>query len=138
MDVIKGSDLKLLLKRKGITSNYISDTLGIHKTSISRYFTDDIAMPATFMLKVAKLAGLEMSDLIKDDSPKSSIASEPPFIYKRTPTKEPTPTHGIDVSINGLPIGEYIRMVEKRLSDMERSIYDMEKKSTRVMEMASM
>jgi len=58
MDVIKGSDLKLLLKRRGISSTYLSEMLSIHKSQISRYFTDDITMPASFLLKVAKLAGL--------------------------------------------------------------------------------
>ena len=129
MDVIKGSDLKLLLKKKGITSNYLSDTLGIHKTSISRYFTDDIAMPATFILKVAKLAGLQMSDLVKGDGPSVHIVSEPSVVYERTPKKEPIP------SVDGLAIGEYIMMIEKRLLAVEQSLKDMQNKRDRVMEL---
>ena len=89
MDVIKGSDLKLLLKRRGITSTYLSEMLSIHKSQISRYFTDDITMPASFLLKVAKLANLEMSDLIKEDGISTNIVSEPMAVYGRTVKNEP-------------------------------------------------
>lgn len=126
MDVIKGSDLKLLLKKKGISSAYLSESLSIHKSQISRYFTDDVAMPAIFILKVAKLADLEISDLIKEDGISTKVASEPMAVYERTVKKEPKAvTHDIEVSINGMSITKYIRMVEQRLADMERSVMDL-------------
>ena len=132
MDVIKGSDLKLLLKRKGITSTYLSEKLSIHKSQISRYFTDDIAMPANFIVKVAKLASLEISDLIKMD--KDDIVSEPAVPYKKI-EKMSTPAN-VDVIIDGVSITDYIQKVEKRLSEMERSVMDLHKKGYKVMELA--
>lgn len=136
MEVIKGSDLKLLLKRRGITSTYLSEMLSIHKSQISRYFTDDITMPASFLLKVAKLAGLDMSDLIKEDSISTNIVSEPMAVYGRTVKNEPKAvTPDIEVSIKGMSLSAYIQMIEQRLADMERSVMDLQKKSNKVMEM---
>jgi len=136
MDVIKGSDLKLLLKRRGISSTYLSESLSIHKSQISRYFTDDIAMPATFIIKVAKVARLEISDLIKEDGISTKIASEPMAVYERTIKNEPKAvTPDIEVCINGMSISAYIQMVEQRLADMERSVMDLQKKSNRVMDL---
>ncbi len=135
MDVIKGSDLKLLLKKKGISQKDVVDTLGFAQNMVSRYYNDKNEMPASFILKVAKLARLQMSDLAKGDGPSVHIVSEPSVVYERTPKKEPIHTTGIDVLINGMPIGEYIQMVEKRLADMERSLKEMEKKGHKVMEM---
>lgn len=66
MDVIKGSDLKLLLKKKGISQKDLIDSLGFNQTVISRYYNDKNEMPASFLLKVAKMAGLKMSDHFPD------------------------------------------------------------------------
>ena len=129
MDVIKGSDLKLLLKKKGISQKDVVDTLGFTQTMVSRYYNDKNEMPASFILKVAKLARLQMSDLVKGDGPSVHIVSEPSAVYERTPKKEPIP------SVDGLAIGEYIMMIEKRLLAVEQSLKDMQNKRDRVMEL---
>lgn len=136
MDVIKGSDLKLLLKKKGISQKDLIDSLGFNQTVISRYYNDKNEMPASFLLKVAKLAGLEMSDLLKEDGISTKIASEPMAVYERTIKNEPKAvTPDIEVCINGMSIAAYIQMVEQRLADMERSVMDLQKKSNRVMDL---
>ena len=129
MDVIKGSDLKLLLKKKGISQKDVVDTLGFTQTMVSRYYNDKNEMPASFILKVAKLARLQMSDLVKGDGPSVHIVSEPSVVYERTPKKEPI------ASVDGLAIGEYIMMIEKRLLAVEQSLKDMQNKRDRVMEL---
>lgn len=136
MEVIKGSDLKLLLKKKGISQKDLIDSLGFNQTVISRYYNDKNEMPASFLLKVAKLAGLDMSDLIKEDSISTNIVSEPMAVYGRTVKNEPKAvTPDIEVSIKGMSLSAYIQMVEQRLADMERSVMDLQKKRDKVMEM---
>jgi transcriptional regulator with XRE-family HTH domain len=133
MEVINGAELALLLKKKGIKQKDLCEKLDIDQSLVSKYYHDVHVMPAPFLLKVAKLAGLQMSDLIKDE-PSGIIASEPMVMYERTPKKESRTNHVVD----GLAIGEYIMMIEKRLIDVEQSLKEMQKKSSRVMEMATM
>lgn len=83
---IKGSELKIILKKKRITQNMLSDFFGIHRTTISRYFTDDIQMPASFILKVAVYAKLDIKDLITSGYiGKSMVVTEPevPYVTKK-------------------------------------------------------
>jgi transcriptional regulator with XRE-family HTH domain len=91
------------LKRKKITSAEICNKLGYNKTTVSRYFTDDMAMPATFIVKVAFYAKLNIEDLIIGDHDDvedfiidtdwtealTSIASEPVEEYQRLPPAAP-------------------------------------------------
>ena len=103
IELIKGSKLKILLKRKGILSKHITEAFGLNRTTVSRYFTDDMAMPATFIVKVAFYAKLNIEDLIIGDHDDvedfiidtdwtealTSIASEPVEEYQRLPPAAP-------------------------------------------------
>jgi transcriptional regulator with XRE-family HTH domain len=107
IDLIKGSKLKILLKRKGILSKHITEAFGLNRTTVSRYFTDDMAMPATFIVKVAFYAKLDINDLITGDPndvqdfiidadwtdadtpPVPQLAAEPTPEYQRLPPTAP-------------------------------------------------
>lgn len=65
--LISGKNLKILLKRKGISQKELIAKFGLHQTTVSRYLTDSMQMPASFILKVAKYANLSINDLIEGD-----------------------------------------------------------------------
>jgi len=46
IQVIKGSELKLLLKRKKIFQADLVRDLGYNQTTVSRYFTGDLLIPS--------------------------------------------------------------------------------------------
>jgi transcriptional regulator with XRE-family HTH domain len=92
IELIKGSDLRLKLKRRGILSVDLCRAFGYNKTTVSRYFTDDMQMSATFVIRVAAYAGLQIKDLIEGqvdepvlyrhpDNDVTSIAAEPQAEY---------------------------------------------------------
>lgn len=51
IDIISGKELQTLIRKKRIRNKDIQDALGIHHTTISRYFNDYVTMPASFLLK---------------------------------------------------------------------------------------
>jgi transcriptional regulator with XRE-family HTH domain len=117
MEVIKGSNLKLLLKKKGITQKFLSESLGIHMTTISRYFTDDVAMPATFVLRVAVLADFQIEDLVKYHKSEKLIlvANETQAEYKTEVKKD------VD-SIKVDDLGKVIRDIQTSIVEMKKEI----------------
>lgn len=131
MEVINGSDLALLLKKKGIKQKTICEKLNIDQSLVSKYYNDVFTMPAPFLLKVAALAGLEMNDLVKLEKQKPDTIKEPEAIYKK---KEKEDLINIEMLINGTSVSDYLSKIEQRLADMERTIQDMEKKSIKVNE----
>jgi transcriptional regulator with XRE-family HTH domain len=97
MDIklISGKKLKILLKRKGISQQELIKKFGFHQTTISRYFTDDQAMPASFIIKVAAYAGLTLDQLTEGhiepaiiDVPHMEVAAEPVLNYIPEPAKK--------------------------------------------------
>ena len=126
MEVIKGSDLKLLLKKKGITQKFLSESLGIHMTTISRYFTNDIMMPATFILRVAVLADLKIENLVKYKDTEKLIlfANESQAEYKVTSKKE------ID-SINVDDLSIIIRGIQNKIQDIQKDLKVLKEKEKR-------
>jgi len=64
IDIIKGSDLKILLKRKGVKINDLSDTFGLSRITVSKYLNDKSTIPASFIIKVIAYAGLKLEDMI--------------------------------------------------------------------------
>lgn len=129
MEVIKGPNLKLLLKRKGITSAEICSRLNMNPTTVSRYFTDSIAMPATFLIKVAAFANLEIADLIIYESDETrNVANEPRVEYKKGKIPPPPPTE-ITIMVEGVPIAEKLHKIEKEMVLVLEKLNEMEKKS---------
>lgn len=120
MEVIKGSDLKLLLKRKGITQDTLSEKTGVVRSSISRYFSDDVTMPYHFLLKVAAIAGLELKDLVKYTDKEVIIQS-----------KEPAPEYNVtkkeddDISIDDL--GNVIRAMQEKIQELQKQVRQLQK-----------
>lgn len=120
MDIlpIKGSELKLLLKRKGITSLMVSDNLNINRTQLSRYFTDDVAMPANFILRVAAYANLSIDDLIKKQN---DTASEPTVPYIKSIDKSKT-TSGIQIIIGDTYIEDIINTLQSEIEKINQEL----------------
>lgn len=92
IELISGKKLKILLKKRGILQKDLMKEFGFNQTTISRYFTDDQQMPASFIIKVAIYAGLQIKDLIEGqvdepvlyrhpDNDVTSIAAEPQAEY---------------------------------------------------------
>jgi transcriptional regulator with XRE-family HTH domain len=122
MEVIKGSDLKLLLKRKGLTQEFISESLGINRSQISRYFTDDVVPTYPFVIKVAALAGLSIDDLIKHDKKEVKAFNEPQAAYHRTEKPEV-------ITIDNL--GTIIREMQNKIQDLQKDLKVLKEKEKR-------
>lgn len=67
LKTISGKELKLILKRKRILQSHLVEEFGMNKSTLSRYFSDSMQMPAAFILKVAHYAKLELKDLVKEE-----------------------------------------------------------------------
>lgn len=138
IELIKGSKLKILLKRKGILSKDITAAFNLNKTTVSRYFTDDMQMPATFIIKVAVYAGLNISDLIEGapyilDVDYTEVAAEPQVAYITAPTQElPPPPPPLDddikpdlVKIDVSGLSSTIDQLRKQLENLEQNVMDL-------------
>jgi transcriptional regulator with XRE-family HTH domain len=120
MEVIKGSDLKLLLKRKGITQELLSEKTGVVRSSISRYFTDEVTMPYHFLLKVAALSGLQIKDLIKYSDQEVIIkAKEPPAEYNVIKKDYD------DMTLDDL--GTIIRNMQEKIAELQKQVGQLQK-----------
>lgn len=94
INLISGENLKILLKRKGITQKEIIEKFGLHQTTVSRYLTGSMQMPASFILKVAKYANLSINDLIEGDIDPHTIDIEYNEIHDTASlVAEPLPTY---------------------------------------------
>ena len=120
MEVIKGSDLKLLLKRKGITQSKLSEDLGIDRTQMSRYFTDDVIPTYPFILKVAALAGLSIQDLVKFDKKEVKAFNEPQVEYIRTEIAEKS------IALDDL--GKIIRDMQTKITELQKEVKELKKR----------
>jgi len=120
MEVIKGSDLKLLLKRKGITQVFLEKELEVQQSLISRYLTDDVVPPYHFVLKVAALAGLSIEDLVKYDKKEVKAFHEPQAEYFRT---EKT-----DKAIPIDDLGKIIREMQTKITELQKEVKELKKR----------
>ena len=94
IELIKGSDLKLKLKKKKISQQDICKEFGYNANTVSRYLSGEIQMPASFILNVAVYAGFNISDLIEGepyiiDIDHTEVAAEPQEEYKSLPPAPP-------------------------------------------------
>lgn len=120
MEVIKGSDLKLLLKRKGITQSKLSEDLGIDRTQMSRYFTDDVIPTYPFILKVAAVAGLSIEDLVKFDKNEVKAFNEPQVEYIRKEIAEKP------IALDDL--GKIIRDMQTKITELQKEVKELKKR----------
>lgn len=70
MSLIKGSDLKIKLKRKKVKIDDIVNQYGLVRTTVSRYLNDHMAMPATFIIQVAEFTGMSIDEFIEGGTTK--------------------------------------------------------------------
>ena len=76
--LIKGSELKIKLKKKKVKLEEFANHYGLVRTTISRYLNDHMAMPASFIIQVADYTGMEIKDFMrnKDEDIDSSSSKE--------------------------------------------------------------
>jgi len=67
MRSILGSELKILLKRKGIMQSDIVRQFNVDQPLMSRYMTDKTKMPYDLFITIAYKFGLQITDLVVDD-----------------------------------------------------------------------
>jgi transcriptional regulator with XRE-family HTH domain len=137
IELIKGSQLKILLKRKGIMSKDITETFNLNKTTVSRYFTDDMQMPASFIIKVAAYAGLSLEDLIEGDiyqiiDMSDDVAAEPQVPYIAAPTQKELPPPDdiptsdlVKVDVDVSKLTDIIVDLRKQIDNVEQTVMDL-------------
>ena len=128
----KGSEIRKILKRKGLSSADICRALGLHKTTVSRYFTDDVKkIPLQFLINVAKLAEMSVEEFTEGYRPEQIFeapkASEPPVIYRieenpeqpgrklipLSPPSEEKAVITLDISVLEAKLGELYKMMHE-------------------------
>lgn len=129
IELISGSQLKILLKRRSIKISELVDAFDFNRITISRYFNDHVPMPADFIIKVAKFAGLSLDQLLEGqfessvtETTHTDVAAEPEIEYVQEPAPAPEPppepTHPvIIIDTSGL---------EHKLSDLYHKIEDIQ------------
>jgi transcriptional regulator with XRE-family HTH domain len=134
VNLISGKQLKLLLKRRRISSIELCRVLNMSQAQVSRYFTNEVAMPATFIVKVAAYANLSLNDLtegsiaeaqvidITPPAPQVTIAAEPAPTYesKRPPDPAPVPSPLVQIDVSALDI--IIHELRTKLTVMEHEL----------------
>lgn len=134
VNIISGRELKLLLKRRRISSIEICKALNMSQAQVSRYFTNEVAMPATFIIKVAAYANLSLHDLIEGGFPEAQViditppppaitaAAEPAPVYesKKAPDPVPAPSPLVSIDVSALDI--IIHELRTKLTVMEHEV----------------
>jgi transcriptional regulator with XRE-family HTH domain len=133
--LISGEKLKLLLKKKGIKQTDLVKITGVAQEQISRYYNDRNEMPASFIIKVAFYAGLNVSDLIEGhkyhkDVDHKEVAAEPKAIYTPIPKDIlPEPPQEIPksdlVTIDVTRLTEIIDKLRTQLENVEQTVMDL-------------
>lgn len=146
IELIKGSDLKLKLKKKGILQQDIVKKFGYNANTVSRYLseTNPMQMPASFVINVAIMANLNISDLIEgyddpytiidmsDKEPKS-LAAEPQVQYITAPKvpelPQPKEDHKEDikdlVTIDVTGLTKIIDNLREQIDHVEQTVMDL-------------
>lgn len=139
INLISGKKLKLLLKRRRISSIEISNVLNISQSQVSRYLTDEVSMPATFVIRVAAYAKLKIEDLTEGytephtiDIPHTEVAAEPPapciaaaepppvYQSRKAPDTVPAPSPLVTIDVSALDI--IIHELRTKLTVMEHEV----------------
>lgn len=145
VNLIKGPDLKLKLKKKGVLSVDICRAFGYNKTTVSRYLSGNMQMPASFIFNVAIFAGFNIADLVEVNKDKKDylldenytdvidILSEPDEIYHPITKELPAPIKE-DTSAPVHTKSSLIQLdtttLEKMLQDMQSVISDLNRSFT--------
>jgi transcriptional regulator with XRE-family HTH domain len=131
--LIKGSELKVKLKRRKIKIDDIVAKYNLNRATVSRYLNDHIAMPATFIIQVAEFAGLEIDDFMEGKAVKQEIIKEEkpaPVEYK---FQETAPLIAAEPEVRYETSKKRERIVidltdwEERLEAVEFKLHELEK-----------
>ena len=126
IELIKGSVLKIKLKRKGIKIDDLLEAFNFNRVMVSKYVNNKAAMPATFIIKVMKYANFTVDDMLEgpdkyitythpDDAP---IAAEPVVTYLQAKSDN-RPT--IDIS----HLIDTISDLRAQMESLEQTINDL-------------
>jgi hypothetical protein len=135
ISLIKGSDLKLKLKRKRILSVDICRDLGYNENTVSRYFKNKMAMPAKFIVNVAAYAGFSISDLVEgniseygiDTRPVAVTADDPEIKYTTTPKPKPQKSKKELITIDTSKVEAYLEELQKKIDMVQQEVIDLKK-----------
>lgn len=129
--LLKGSELKIKLKRRKIKIDDLVAHYGLSRQTVSRYLNDHMAMPATFIIQVAEFANMSIYDFTTGYIKESEVMT--PKIH--APDKYTT--HEEIETIASEELEEYktpdARMIvdftsiEERLVSIEKEIEDIKK-----------
>lgn len=61
---IPGYLIRDKLKRKGIKVSDVAYYMGVHDSTVTRYFNNDIRMTADFLLRLAKFAEIDVNEFL--------------------------------------------------------------------------
>jgi transcriptional regulator with XRE-family HTH domain len=145
LELIKGSQLKILLKRKGIKSMDIVEAFDLNRIMVSRYFNDKAAMPADFIIKVAIYSKLSITDFIEtkgdfydvidlSEHHEQISAAEPEIKYIPEPAKKieipplKLPEHPKPfINIDTTELEDKITDLYHKIEDIQQQIGDIKK-----------
>lgn len=140
VELIKGSQLKILLKRKGIKLKDIVEKFDMNRIMVSRYLNDNAAMPASFVLKVALYANLNLNDLLEGtinpntiDITYTNVAAEPQVPYITAPKVPELPEPKEDqkedikdlVTIDVTGLTKIIDHLREQIDHVEQTVMDL-------------
>lgn len=143
--LIKGSDLKIILKKKKLKIQDLAERYGLVRTTISRYLNDQMAMPATFIVQVAEFANMSIEDFMVNDDKSTSIVLPPDVKTDPVHQENPAPVQEYVIpdlpelvikgdtsfdakaplkwlEINSTELEKYILSLEARIKDLESRI----------------
>jgi transcriptional regulator with XRE-family HTH domain len=75
--LISGSDLKIKLKRKKIKIEDLIEKYGLKRATVSRYLNNHMAMPATFIIQVAEISGMDIKEFMTQTEEEKSSTTKP-------------------------------------------------------------
>lgn len=96
VQIKNGNEIKALLLKKGITIDDIARDFGLHKTTVVRYFTNELNMSAKFLFNLADYSKLNVYKFVEHDDGK------PVNQYKEKPKQIELDTSKIQETISSL------------------------------------
>jgi len=110
--LMKGSDLKVLLKRKKISQKELCEALGYNQATLSRYFTDNLSISAQFLVDMMIYSKISVKDVIEKGIELDSIA---PHLL----AAEAQAPYGSDRANTIRELRGTMKLIEDRLNELE-------------------
>ena len=126
--LLKGSELKIKLKRRRIKIDDLVAHYGLSRQTVSRYLNDHMAMPATFIIQVAEFANMSIQDFISGSMKESEVITHKLTPIKTYPSPEVVETIAAEAPVEYKTEKERIIVdftnIEERISTIEKEIED--------------